>query len=133
MPLPYGSRLPLAALGSLVTPITGLLGDVGSPPPALPTVLILVMNVSTNQGYVVKTFTVVKTRSPARPEPPGTRVPSCHTGTTPGGDNPRVRRQRWFSWGSCGASQPRDGIRAPGRALGTLAAKFFLAKRHVNV
>jgi len=39
----------------------GLPGGVGSPAPALPAARVLVVNMSANQAYVVKTFTVVKT------------------------------------------------------------------------
>jgi len=46
-------------LGSLVTLVTGLPGGVGSPALPLPAARVLVVNMSINPGYVVKTFTVV--------------------------------------------------------------------------
>jgi len=51
----------LGSLVTLVTLVTGLPGGVGSPTPLLPAARVLVANMSTNRGYVVKTFTVVKT------------------------------------------------------------------------
>ena len=53
--------MPLATLGSPATLVEGLPGGISSPASAPPTAWMLVVNMSTNQGYVVKTFTVVKT------------------------------------------------------------------------
>jgi len=48
-------------LGSLVTLVTGLPGDVSSSAPPWPAARMLVVNMSTIRIYVVKTFTFVKT------------------------------------------------------------------------